>query len=118
MWITLAPGEKSSSLAVVLSDILDPTSRSTSASVTSMLASPVPCIPHMPAKRGWSLGIAPFPIRVVATGATSMSASFMSSSDALAAIIPPPAMITGLWAFERRVEAQSISRGLGSGFSS
>ena len=117
MWITLAPGEKSSSLAVVLSDILDPTTRRTSASVTNRLASPVPCIPHRPAKRGWSLGTAPFPMRVVATGATSMSASSMSSSDALAAIIPPPAMITGLWAFDRRVEAQSSSLGLGSGFS-
>ena len=117
MWTTFAPGEKSSRRAVVLSDILAPTTRRTSASETMRFASPVPCIPQRPVKRGWSLDMAPFPIRVVVTGATSMSASFTSSAEAFDAMTPPPAMMTGLWALERRVAAQSISRGLGSGFS-
>ena len=110
MWMTLAPLLKSSRRAVVLSENRAPTTKRTSASDTSMLASPVPCIPQSPAKRGWSLGTDPFPMRLVTTGAMSMSAILMTSGEALEEMTPPPAMMTGLRALERSVAAQSISR--------
>ena len=37
----------------------------------------------------------PFPIRVLETGAPIFSANFTNSSEASAAIIPPPAYING-----------------------
>ena len=116
MWITLASLLNSSSLAVVLSDILAPTTRMTSASDISMFEAPVPCIPQSPEQRGWSLGIEPFPMSVVATGAIIRLASCMRFSDASAAMTPPPARMTGLLAFASSVAAQSISRGFGWGF--
>ena len=62
----------------------------------------------MPAISRWSSGSAPQPISVGTTGIPVSSANSVSKSAASALMIPPPATMTGRWAWASMSRAFSI----------
>ena len=108
MWIFLASAAKVSRFAVALSENLVPTASSTSVSEIKRLAAGFPCMPMLPTDMGWTSGMAPLPMKVVATGAISRSESLMSSSEALEVMTPPPASMRGFWALASILAAAFI----------
>jgi hypothetical protein len=91
MWITLAPGAKTSSLPVTRSSKRAPHAIRRSALFMAQLAAFDPCMPGRPMQSGCESGKTPFAIRVVMTGICTASATRISSSGStLAEIAPPP----------------------------
>ncbi len=81
----------------------------------SALPQVVPLEPPWKPDRGWSSGKAPLPIMVVTTGAPRNSANCRSSSQAPAAMTPPPATMTGRSASsQQRSCGRAIRPGSGS----
>ena len=91
-------GANSFKSPVILSLNLVPIEKSTSHSLTALLAENLPCIPQFPTYNLWFVGMAPLPIIVVTTGTFSTSANLRSLSFAPAIFIPPPARMSGFFA--------------------
>ena len=96
--ITLALAAKLSSLPVARSSKRAPTQISRSQLSIATLAAREPCMPSIPMKPGWSVGIAPRPFSVPTAGMPLRSANARSSRSARAIPTPPPKYITGVLA--------------------
>ena len=76
-----------------------PTASTRSLSCIASFAAGSPYIPSIPRLSGLSSGKPPLPVSVVATGICIDSASCVSSAVAPEAMTPPPAYMTGRFAF-------------------
>ena len=95
MWMILACLANASSLPVTRSSNRTPKANSRSQSRIAQLAYTLPCMPSMSRHNGSSLGNAPSPMTVMATGMPVLRAKIRSSSLALAETMPPPQYSTG-----------------------
>ena len=115
IWTILAWLAKDVGSRATRSEKRQPTAISRSHSLQATLLAREPCMPIMPVVRGWSPGKPPPPMTVIATGASSFSASSLNSLSARPRTTPPPQMSRGRWAWAIISASLSTSSWSGSG---
>ena len=112
--IVTLPGEGYRHRSVVTEPARQPIISIKSAfSIKRRVSGTPPLLPTTPTAKGWSSGIDPFPLTVVATGISSCSAKRIKAPSAPAMTTPPPQRITGFLA--ARITCAIFSTAIGSG---